>query len=493
MILKKLTLIPTPKNGYQPVYQRSYDVHATTEDIGTLQDILSQKYMNIGLTDIPKNVLANTLGDVVGLSKYPQGHSPVAIVNGWNTQRFKFILEIETELNGQIEVSVIQGYTSHADVSMSGLVDPNMILYINSITIMRKHISPDGRLIVTPAYQYNVITDNSGANGRYEFSELDDNFNRLIRPKDIIEEIANDSYYFGDSVGTVINTTGNITLDSHTSDRANNSPVSYLAKTINGYLAGKTLTEHTHDQRDVLRAASNQVNEATLPRTSVFVNELFKITHVVQATMFTIGTLELMDPNIGAKTVMLNPNTYHPYQEARDNMNFLDTDITASTLSPSVEVLKATELMFNVNSIMADKLLAEVSFSITNETGQLVLIPTDGVSFIDGLAVEVMLDKVAKHIEVFAGPSLTDYGNTLITAFVRSSLIGDSTVGISVNGSPLTVFRFPAFADSLFVPVVTDAATRNDVTSQMGILFDAASGINGSEYPVTTGFAAGQY
>ena len=144
-------------------------------------------------------------------------------------------------------------------------------------------------------------------------------------------------------------------------------------------------------------------------------------------------------------------------------------------------------------TLSSKRILYSYASPLTNETGQLVLIPTDGVSFIDGLAVEVMLDKVAKHIEVFAGPSLTDYGNTLITAFVRSSLIGDSTVGISVNGSPLTVFRFPAFADSLFVPVVTDAATRNDVTSQMGILFDAASGINGSEYPVTTGFAAGQY
>ena len=173
-------LIPTPKHGYQPVYQRTFNVRADPSTVNTLSNIMGQNYMHLGIDNFPKNVVANELSDVISLSKFPQGNKAVGIENGWGTQRFRFLLETEEVSNGQSIVSYIQGYTSHADVSMSGIIDPRMVFYINSISIMYKHISPDGRLIVTPAYEFNVVSNKEqpGDNYTYELNSIDPGFTK---------------------------------------------------------------------------------------------------------------------------------------------------------------------------------------------------------------------------------------------------------------------------------------------------------------------------
>lgn len=490
--LNKLMLIPTPKHGYQPVYQRTFNVRADPSTVNTLSNIMGQNYMHLGIDNFPKNVVANELSDVISLSKFPQGNKAVGIENGWGTQRFRFLLETEEVSNGQSIVSYIQGYTSHADVSMSGIIDPRMVFYINSISIMYKHISPDGRLIVTPAYEFNVVSNKEqpGDNYTYELNSIDPGFTKLIRPKDIVEDLAITDQ-FGD-FGNILNTTGSINLDVHTSNRLNNNGIQYLTKTMNGYMEGKSLAGITHDDRDILRNASNQLNELNVSKVG-FIRDIAHLTHIVQATSFDLGLLEMMDPTIGQRTTTINPNTSDAVISNLGGagvQSFLDSEVTEQTLAPSIETMKVAEFMFGVTGIMAETMLSSIAFSITNNSGQLTIIPTNASSLIDGLDVVPYFDRALKHIRIILGPKLTDNNQTLIELHADISLVGDSKIGISVNGGPVIIYRYPIFADSLFVPVITDSATKEEISGNFRVLFDATSGVTGSEFQVDTMNAA---
>ena len=170
--------------------------------------------------------------------------------------------------------------------------------------------------------------------------------------------------------------------------------------------------------------------------------------------------------------------------------SFLDSEVTEQTLAPSIETMKVAEFMFGVTGIMAETMLSSIAFSITNNSGQLTIIPTNASSLIDGLDVVPYFDRALKHIRIILGPKLTDNNQTLIELHADISLVGDSKIGISVNGGPVIIYRYPIFADSLFVPVITDSATKEEISGNFRVLFDATSGVTGSEFQVDTMNAA---
>lgn len=474
--LVKLTLIPTRKEGYQNVYQRSFDVTARADDIATVERLLSSP-TQMGNQNLSNVAIANELTNVVTLSTMPTGRKPIDIPNGWGTERLRFLLEVEEDKQGIVEVSYIQGYTDYSDLSSSGLIDPNMKFYINSISIVDKIFTQTGVKIV-PSRQFNVITDNKGVS---RFQEVDNANDRLIRPKDIMEDMLTIQMY-GADFPNIINTTGNISCGVHTNSKVNNDPISYLSKTMNGFIKGKSLSSISHETNDVLRTASANLSEPEISRVG-FIQALHAITHVIQATVFDARVLETMDPTIGSRTFLIPAkNSTASYCETphQSMINFMDSNDTCEMLNPTVENLKAASIVFSVNSMMADNLLSRIDLSLTNNTynGQLVVTPLNGSSLMDGIDQVACLERTCNQIELLLGPSLTDRGQTIITAYVSSELIGDTTISISVNNGPYVLFRYPVFADSTFAPVISNAATKEDTKSAFDTLFDATYNIS---------------
>ena len=474
--LVKLTLIPTRKEGYQNVYQRSFDVNARANDLETVERLLSTP-TQMGNSKLSNVAIANELSNVVTLSTMPTDRKPINIANGWGTERLRFLLEVEEDKQGVVEVSYIQGYTEYSDLSMTGKIDPNMKFYINSICVVNKIFTPAGVSIV-PSRQFNVITDNRGVS---TFQEVDNGNDRLIRPKDIMEDILTMQMY-GDNFTNIMNTTGNIHCGVNTNSKVNNDPINYLSKTMNGFLKGKSLSSLSYETNDVLRTASANLPEPEISRVG-FIQALHAITHVIQATVFDAHDLETMDPTIGSRTFLIPAkNSTNSYCETTQQTmaNFMDSEITCETLNPTVENLKAANIVFSVNSMMADNLLSRIDLSLTNNTydGQLIVTPLNGYSLMDGVDQVACLERTCNQIEALLGPSLTDRGQTIITAYVSSELIGDTTISISVNNGPYILFRYPVFADSTFAPVISNAATKEDTKSAFENLFDATYSIN---------------
>lgn len=107
--VKRLLLIATKKD-YKDVYQRSYQLNANIGTINKLEAVFNNAGVNQNAS-ITDNMLAQYVPDIIGLSANPVGVA--TIPNGWQTQRVRFILEVEADLNGMIYVSYVQGFSEY--------------------------------------------------------------------------------------------------------------------------------------------------------------------------------------------------------------------------------------------------------------------------------------------------------------------------------------------------------------------------------------------
>lgn len=470
--INRLTCI-TIDNGYRNMYQRAYNVHASNNDILNLENIMQNTPISDGSYSIAKTTVANTLANVVNLETIPHNRTPVFIPNGWSTPRLRFILEVEDEINGQCKVSIISGYTEYSDLSMSDHIDPNMKFYINNISVMYKTILADGSIRYMPSQHFNVMADMFG-NMQYE--ELDSYGNKLIRPKDVVEDMLATNE-FGNSYANVINTTGTITSNNvHTSSKVNNNSVGYLTKTIDAYLTGKRLASVSHSDLDILKEASAQVTEPNIYSIG-FIKLLSNLTHSTNVVSFTLNNLAQLDPTVSNRVTLITHNTGYGYRDVNVLSNVTDSE---DILNPTIETMKVSELVFSVGSIMVENLFDKLGFSISNASGQLVVIPTTAASILQtyGVPANIInnyINRAMTAISTLLCPKLTDNGATLVELHYSSELSGDTVVSISLNGQMPIVYRYPTFADSLFTPVVTNSATKDDVSSTFQLLFDATT------------------
>src|SRR5574344_2975914 len=97
----KIIMIPTKKQ-YNQVYQRSFTLNATAENLNHIAvefDKIGVKHGN----KIPINIMGNTLNNIINVDNMPI--DKVYIPNGWNTQRVRYIMEVESNNNGIITSS----------------------------------------------------------------------------------------------------------------------------------------------------------------------------------------------------------------------------------------------------------------------------------------------------------------------------------------------------------------------------------------------------
>lgn len=452
------------RDDYQTPYQRSFTVNANVGNLNKFESILNTNGVN---NEISKMTLANHAPEIVGLTPVPTGQAEIP--NGWNTKRARFILEVQKELNGLIQTSYIQGYTDYFD-SASGNIDPNISFFINSITVVAKSYDVgSGRWIVYPRKTFNVISDSYGGSRYTEIATSDTN-PTMIRPLDIMQNIYTNNI-MQDPYLKVVNTYGSIASNPYASYRNNNDPMSYFTKTLNGYIDAKSTASISVDPESILRAgtSSSYVIEDT-PANNDFVRALYSLTGEVCPTVFNLNQLVMIDPGVNnVNRIIDRTRDYIP------SINYaLNTDITESTLNPTVEVMKATIIANSLNSMLIDNMLSRISVSFGNTAGpQPIAVVTDVNSFIEGVDLWSECSKITNSIKSVLMPVVSDSGNTIIEAFVESDVLGDTTVGVSVNSGPVIVFRFPTFADSLYCPVVTNQQQKNSIVESFYNFMDS--------------------
>jgi len=463
-VLVNKLILTVSRSEYNDVYKRSYTLNANRPTLNRLESLFNNVNVGSNVTVSDPNI-ANFVPEIINLQSNPTG--VVQIANGWNTQRLRFILEVESPLAGMNMVSYIQGYSEYHDPSLTGLVDPNMKFYINSITNVVRHVDPtSGRLITTPRSTYNVISDMFGIDKYQAVNEQQDS---LIRPRDITEGMSVLDMY-GDGVNTIVNMAGMKDNNAKTSSRVHNDPLKYFTSTVNAFIESKSLSGFSSDQTDILRNAGSILLEENI-MSIPFIYKLHLLSGSFSPTWFTLGMLKQLNPNIENenKIHLINRNTYATYNKFS---TMLDSDVTAATLQPTIEVMKATIIAHSINSIINECLLTELSVSFSNTTGEYVVFVSDVKSLIDGIDITSYANRAIARIRNILLPKVTDGNLTLVEANVTTDMLGDTSIGISVNMAPPIVFRFPTFADSLYSPVVSDTVTKNLMVNDFSSILD---------------------
>lgn len=466
--IKRLLLIPT-KERYQDVFQRSFQLGGNYNTLNKLTNVLEQAGVAKN-TQVSEGYLAKNIPEIISINSTPIGVANIP--NGWGTQRLRFMMEVECRSASTLSV-YLQGYSEYHDPTLTKLVDPNMKFFINSITVVIKQFDPiSGTYIVRPMSTFNVITDFTN---QQRFTEVDDGgMLSLLRPSDVINQLHVLETYGFENNNNVANATGRISSNSvHTSNRANNSPISHFASTINSIVNAKSLGYESGNMQDVYRIAAQNTVESKI-MTIPFIMALHVVTGKPIPSDFTLNVLNTIDPSINSNNkITLIDNVNDIVLPSYNTM--LDSSHTESTLQATAESVKAVNLAQAMSSILTECMLVTMDVSITNMSGMPIVVTTNAQTFIEGVDPLLYINKARAKIEHEVIPKLTDSGYTLVEVHVHCNILGDTNIAISLNSNPSILFRFPTFADSLYIPVIADTVTKASLTDSYCNIIDAVN------------------
>lgn len=466
LTVKFFALVPI-RNRYNDVVQRTIAIDGNHQTLGKLEEIFRQSGVkqNAKLMD---TTIATSIPEVAFLNPAPLGFASIA--NGWSTQRLAYILAVESQdVNGISLISYMQGYSDYHDPTYTGRVDDSMPIHINSIITVQRFKDPAGNLVLRPYSSFNVITDASGR-GTYQSMPGEMSDSEIARPKDLLSSMNLMAMHSGDATA-IYNTSSMIRPNSvFTSSRVNNDPLRHFTKTVNSFIDAKNLTQGTYSgDSDVLLQATSLAGETAI--TSIpFIAALSKLTGEFSPTSFTLNTLNAICPGVTQYArVAENFDDLVPDKPYALN----DTADVASTFQPTQEALKATEITQAVNSVMTENFLTDLTVNITNDSGVPVVSVLHVATVVDGVNPMYFANKAVSRLEQLLIPKLTNNNMSAVNATVASSLLLDTFITISLDFNPFINYRFPTFADSLYVPVITTSSFKDQMIHDTQNILDA--------------------
>ena len=466
LTITKMMCVPTD-HTYNEVYQRSFSLGLTPGQTDDMRDFFTHQ----GVGDnamVSMSSAATQLQDVVKLSTTPVGK--VYIPNGWSTQRLMYLLEVEEYINSNTSLThYIQGYSEYHDPSYTGALDPNMSFYINSITTITRTRNPytnslDSRL----AYSYNVILDMHG-DASYQMVTNPENSMELIRPTDIITNLHADNLYSPTGEQRLSIKTAALGNGANVSTKKNNDPLRYFTNTVNAVIAGKSIETGYNTPESVLGNANGIVSEQSIT-TNTFIYRIAKLTGNLEPGYFTLNLLSQLDPSVNTKITLIN--TGGIMRDVDPTTASLNTENTESMLNYTEESSVAQTFINSLTAAMSENLVTVISGTVTNIQGNSITAISNIQSFIWGVDITPYGNRIINYINTVIMPQITMNNLRLVSIVFDCDLLGDTTVSVSVDNYNPVIYRLPTFTDSLYSPVVTNAASKEAVIGDFDTVVD---------------------
>lgn len=478
LIITKLVLLSTNRN-YDGIYKRDYKIQLSSENLNNLTNIMHSNPCGIGYK-LSSIQIADNLSNMIG---YNTLGSTVSIPNGWEAKRCVFLMIVDSV--DSFRRYYIQGYTDYDDPSMSGYMDPNMTFYINLIHSFTRCVNSFNVPILKHDYSYNILEDITN-NNAYLFGDNTCN-NLLVRPCDIYTGLSGRSSYDNTGVNDALyNPTAYYNAEPKASDVKNLDPVAYLEKTINNYITAKNVTRTSNANTmyvddtalDVFMNASELVAETSVS-SNPFIVAISIINNLASTTTFRFKDLSIIDPSLDVDSSgRLDYYTgNNPYTMNSDLTNpLLNVYQGESHLQSKVENMIANRIVNTVGVYMTETMITAFSFSFTNRTigGVPSLVVTNVRTILDGvdeMAIKNFIGILQSKIETFIVPYLMSFG-VGIMIHCQIELFIDSTITITYDNNPETVYVFPTFANGLFDSVITTKYGYDDMVSTVDMLTD---------------------
>lgn len=461
-------ILGIPSKRYNDVYRRPYEMQADSSTLRNLENLVGyQREKNISMNAV---ALASAVPEIMRLSN--TAGKRVDIAEGWNTTKLRFILEVESDFNGGVMVSYIQGYTDYYDPSAMGRVDPNMPMHINSITNVIRTVTDTGQVLTRVHSTFNVLYD------PYSQSySIDSNISdRTLRPKDIVNGMDNLHRYDhslnpNDPVGGLIDYRTAYGYAPIESKRLNGIGVQHVSDVINSLSLGKNMGDIGYNASDIYNISASDLEENSISKVP-FIEAIRSITGDPSRIDFSLNLLTNFRPDI-ENILTISDNTGPMIRE----VNILDSEHTERLDGSNMETNIAATISESVNALIVEEMLSKVSFQVTNMTpnSETVIIPTDVKSFIHGIDITVYAERFFSKFKAMVMPIITQHNLIGVDIVISADIIGDTTIAVGLNGNSPVIFRLPTFCNSLYTSVIGDDNQFNVLVEDFSSIANAAN------------------
>lgn len=460
----------------------TYNIHhrrpLTTGELTAESLRMLQEQSNYG-NNLAPATLSRCATNILTVSRTPE--SMATIANGWATNRWRFFVKFvlihdhgfASSTNSR-DIVYATGYCDHSDISFSGLLDPNMMLYINSRINIRE-LTHNGSTSVSIVNNEQVLRGEASSGGFQSRRDY------TIRPTDILAGVAIDiarqnssELGFGDMGNVPVGiTTSTFSNGFQNSNRANNSSSAYLSRVL-------TATQHGFDDSQNMDAMAMMLNnssslaEETHKSNDALFGQLIKTTngHFANEGIILWGDLCRLVPyaeDIAQVFKYGGAHAANPIPQAGDSELW-----SGSTEEQHLASIISAALP----GILAANFIAFAGILITNRSGQPEVIFTiPPMSYIQNYDITVFLNKIIRDIQSEIVPILTANNNRLVHVDIICDVAAHTQIDIALNGDPaVTRFNSATFADSSFSPMITSDRQRFDqiVTDIQQICFNIA-------------------
>lgn len=449
LIITKLLMQET--GTYDTMYRRSFNASLNNIDADTIISRVNQKHQRgSSVSTYDPQLLAGVSGNIIQYSGVDEG--PIDIINGWDTKRIRFLLEVEVSYNtGSVEIYYFQGYTDHLGISFSGNLDENMIFQINSFTRLNRQAdtyNSNGhrtRDIVTESSQ--IIIPNFTSH-----SESDFRHNSLfsMRPCDMFSGIQSHSLVTNDDQdidGNLLD--GRVMFNEPVkSRRQNNIASNYLGKIMTSYSSGQLLSDYGNSDIDILERSISCCREEDFIENPFF-RAMSSIKGLAGGTRFTYKDLLLLDPNTVnvSQFISLAPTQKRTQSQPGEMCGWNDA---------TRESVVATMLSNSVSAIMMDLMINNIHFRTTNNdlNAKVTTHIIDSSTMIVG-DVRRNFDMFKLRLETEILPDVSFNNEEVFEIEMIADLYGETRLNFSLGNQPIVSYVTPSFCDSLLTPVMT--------------------------------------
>lgn len=458
---------------YNQEFTRPY---TTNMDSGTVDMYIQQ-------TDGGKNVNRGTLAGIASSIVTPSStvDAQVNVSNGWNERRIIFMMEI-LEINTKL-TSVIMGYGDKVDLSLTGIIDPELCMTFNStITLNTVEVdTPNGiqyrKRVVDNAHLMGIQTMNA-------LTSMDPTYNQepgrvyMQRPTDI----ANNLSLGYMSAGVIGDGRTQLVPNRQTrSKRSNNSAPIFLSEVINGIsqtAAAPEMQEPHIGQHEIYTEAAASMRENGVHNDPIL-RYITNNSNMNNLGFVTWGNMCQLFPDLdGATMYYRHTNDALEVGQANGAQHFQATAGNSEYWNVvRWESILATTIFHTLPSLISQCMLMGISGTMTNDTVDGV--PSIGIedarAFVDGFDRTQAIHQIEHRLIYEVMPGLTMNNQRTVFIGFNINLVRDGWVSISIDGQPPVVYSSPCFADGLLIPTLaTNANSLATIATNVNTLVSLA-------------------
>ena len=453
---------------YDPVMRRPFGVTLTDQSI--IEQLGNRIEHSISSGNIGSGIFAGLSNSVMCPSAVPVGN--IFIPNGWGQRRFRFTMEVLLNGSGNTSRFIIQGYTEHGDVSLSGHIDPNMRFICNSYCKLNRISKMNGLHVV----QEDVLVESSQIIDGVIINSIGTE-NALARPYDIFNVIANGNMVNHNTGGLLINESRMSLLNGipSTSKRRNNVSGNFLSSIANNFLTSSAYADFGDDHASVFSRSAESVYETVVAELDFFAFiKSFRGHSAEPATTFSFAEINALDPNADNNTTILRTREMQRVPQFNtDGMvsplgfNQSQQGDTSGWNGQNIATVIATILSNTIPGLMMESMLDFAWFTVSNgyQGGTSILMPKN-IKSMTGADTSVLINAFINKICNEVMRDISANNNYILNIECCCDIYGDFWLEIQVDGMSVERFIAPAYADGLFAPVITPSVHSTVMMAQ---------------------------